>query len=557
MPDATSLRSVGTVAGMPVTPTSTAPAIADLDSLAFENRFTQELPADPDPSNHRRQVHGAAFSRVAPKPVAGPRTLAWVPEVADLLGLDPTLCASDDFADVFGGNRVPEGADPFAMAYGGHQFGSWAGQLGDGRAIALGEVVDRLGGHQTLQLKGAGPTPYSRGADGRAVLRSSVRELLCSEAMHHLGIPTTRALSLVLTGDEVVRDVLYDGNPAPERGAVVCRVAPSFIRFGTFQLPASREDEALLRQLVSFTIERDFPHLLEQHEIFEDRLAAWFDEVCDRSASLVVDWMRVGFVHGVLNTDNLSILGLTIDYGPYGWLESFDPGWTPNTTDAGQRRYRYGAQPQVVHWNLAQLGSALLPLIEDAAPLQAALDRYGERYHERFRAMMAERLGWGLHREGDDEVTSALFEVLQRTETDQVLFYRDLACVPIAADATDAALLAPLADAWYRPEEVAGEVRGALVTWLRSWAARAREGGIADDERRHRMDAVNPRFVLRNYLAQEAIDLADEGDAGLMHELLDTLRHPYDEQPGRERFAARRPEWARTRVGCSMLSCSS
>jgi serine/tyrosine/threonine adenylyltransferase len=529
---------------------------AALDRLPFDNRFTALLPADPETSNHRRQVH-AAYSRVLPTPVSAPVTLAWSPEVADLLGISPDVCQSEEFALVFGGNRVPSGADPFAACYGGHQFGSWAGQLGDGRAIALGEVRDREGGHQTLQLKGAGPTPYSRSADGRAVLRSSVREFLCSEAMHHLGIPTTRALSLVATGDLVVRDVLYDGNPAPEPGAVVCRVAPSFTRFGTFQLPAARGDLDLLRALVEVTIRTDLPHLATPDRPFEAQVAALFDEVGRRSAALVVDWMRVGFVHGVLNTDNLSILGLTIDYGPYGWLEDFDPGWTPNTTDAGMGRYRYGAQPQVVHWNLLQLANALVLLTDDAEPLQAGLDAYGRAYHEGFRSMMAERLGWGAHRDGDDALVSRLFEVLQRTEVDQVLFYRDLARVPVDPGAGDDDLLAPLADAWYRPEELVGEVRQGVVDWLRAWGRRVGEGGLPDDQRRRRMDAVNPRFVLRNYLAQEAIDAAEAGDPSLVVELLDVLRHPYEEQPGRERFARRRPEWARTRVGCSMLSCSS
>ncbi|MEO5680597.1 MAG: protein adenylyltransferase SelO family protein, partial [Acidimicrobiales bacterium] len=287
-----------------------SPLVTGLDALAFDNHFTRELPGDPDASNRRRQVQGALFSRVAPTPVAAPATLAWSPEVAALLGLDPAVCASDDFAQVFGGNRVPAGADPFAACYGGHQFGSWAGQLGDGRAIALGEVLDAAGQHQTLQLKGAGPTPYSRTADGRAVLRSSLREFLCSEAMHHLGIPTTRALSLVATGDSVQRDVLYDGHPAPEPGAVVCRVAPSFTRFGSFQLPASRGELDVLRQLVDFTIRNDFPHLAGAGP-FEAQIGTMFAEVAQRTAELVVHWMRVGFVHGVLNTDNMSILGLT------------------------------------------------------------------------------------------------------------------------------------------------------------------------------------------------------------------------------------------------------
>jgi uncharacterized protein YdiU (UPF0061 family) len=527
-----------------------------LDRLPFDNRFTRDLPADPERTQRRRQVEGAAFSRIEPTPVAAPRLLAWSPELAAQLGLDEATVTSQDFADVFAGNRVPSGADPFAMTYGGHQFGSWAGQLGDGRAIALGEIVDRDGQHQTLQLKGAGPTPYSRTADGRAVLRSSLREFLCSEAMHHLGIPTTRALSLVATGDLVVRDMLYDGHPAAEPGAVVCRVAPSFTRFGNFQLPASRGDLDLLRRLVEYTIRTDFPHLApaEGEPVDEATIGAWFHEVCARTATLVVHWMRVGFVHGVLNTDNLSILGLTIDYGPYGWLEDFDPSWTPNTTDAATRRYRYGQQPQVAHWNLLQLANAIAPLFaDDLTPLQEAIDGYGERYRHEFEAMLAARLGWGTWRDGDDELTGALFQALVRTEVDQVIFFRDLARVPADEAVTDEALLAPLADAWYSPEEVVGDVRQAFADWLRAWAARVRE-----HDGRAVMDSLNPRFVLRNYLAQEAIDAIEQhDDPSLLHELHDVLRHPYDEQPGKERFSAKRPEWARTRVGCSMLSCSS
>ena len=540
---------------------STRPLVVALDELPFDNRFVAELPADPDPSNHRRPVHGAAFSRVRPTPVADPHTLAWSPEVADLLGLDPALCDSEDFAQVFAGNREPKGSDPFAACYGGHQFGSWAGQLGDGRAIAIGEVVDVNGRRQTLQLKGAGPTPYSRTADGRAVLRSSLREFLCSEAMHHLGVPTTRALSLVVTGDDVVRDVMYDGHPMPEPGAVVCRVAPSFTRFGTFELPASRGDVKLLRALLEYTLRHDFPHLAEDRAdaSTEELAALMFAEVCQRTASLVVDWMRVGFVHGVLNTDNMSILGLTIDYGPYGWLESFDPDWTPNTTDAATHRYRFGAQPEVAHWNLVQLANAMVVLTDDPGPLESALNDYPDVYRRLFTGMMTERLGWNEPAEGDDALIRDLFVMLTKTETDFVRFFRDLARVPVEVDNTvdDEDLLRPLDGAWYQPDELVGDVRAAVVAWLRTWGQRVRAGGLTDNDRRRRMDAANPRFVLRNYLAQEAIDAAEKGDAGLLHELLDVLRRPYDEQPGRERFADRRPEWARHRVGCSMLSCSS
>jgi serine/tyrosine/threonine adenylyltransferase len=536
-----------------------AATISNLDSLPFDNAFTKSLPSDPVPDNRRRQVQGAAFSRVVPTPVAAPKTLAWSPEVAGLLGIPADVCDSDDFAAVFGGNRIPEGADPFAMSYGGHQFGNWAGQLGDGRAIAIGEVRDVRGGHQTLQLKGPGPTPYSRTADGRAVLRSSIREFLCSEAMFHLGVPTTRALSLVLTGDDVVRDMLYDGNPAAEPGAIVCRVAPSFVRFGTFQLPASRGDIDLLRQLVEHTIRRDFSELLDGSSIVnESVIARFFDIVCERTVSLVVHWMRVGFVHGVLNTDNMSILGLTIDYGPYGWLENFDSGWTPNTTDAGGKRYRYGAQPQVVHWNLVQLANSLVPLINDPAPLQASIDRFSDMYAEQFRAMMATRLGWGTHRGlADDQVTQHLWGVFGSTEVDQVIFYRRLALVPTSPNSTDDELLSPLEPAWYQPDEIDGEVRNGLVKWLRAWGSRAAASGLCDTERVAAMNSTNPKFVLRNYLAQQIIDAATGGNYEPLQEMLEVLRHPYDEQPGREQLAAKRPEWARHRVGCSMLSCSS
>ena len=530
-------------------------------ALCFDNRFTAELPGDPDLTNRRRQVSGAAYSRVSPTAVAAPVTLAWSTEVAELLGLDAATCESEDFAQVFGGNRVPEGADPFAMVYGGHQFGNWAGQLGDRRAIALGEVIDRHGDRQMLQLKGAGPTPYSRTADGRAVLRSSIREFLCSEAMFHLGVPTTRALSLVATGDLVVRDMLYDGNPEPEPGAVVCRVAPTFIRFGNFQLPAARDDVETLRALVEFTMRTHFPAIWDDlaHPTFEAKVEAWFAEVARSTARLVVEWMRVGFVHGVLNTDNMSILGLTIDFGPYGWLESFDPNWTPNTTDAGQRRYRFSAQPQIAGWNLSQLASALAVLTDGTDGLQAAMDGYGEQFDSGFASMMTERLGWGAPSDGDAELINALFALLATTETDYVLFLRNLARVkfdPTGLIADDD-LVAPLIEAYYTPAELTGDVLVATAEWLRKWAQRADDSGMDDAERIAVMNSRNPRFVLRNWLAQEVIDAATAGNTAPISELLDVLRHPYDEQPGREHFAERRPEWARVRVGCSMLSCSS
>ncbi len=310
-----------------------------LADLRFDDRFVRELPGDPDTSNRRRQVLGACYSRVAPTPVAQPQLLAYSREIAEQLGLSQQACESDEFAQVFAGNRLLPGMEPYAARYGGHQFGHWAGQLGDGRAITLAEVVARDGSRQELQLKGAGRTPYSRTADGRAVLRSSLREFLCSEAMSWLGVPTTRALSLVATGEAVIRDMFYDGNPRPEPGAVVCRVAPTFVRFGNFQILTAHGEHDLLKRLTDFLIADHYPDLDAGDP---DVYAKLLGEVCRRTAHMIVHWQRVGFVHGVMNTDNMSALGLTIDYGPYGWLEPYEPDWPPNTTDAGQGRDRFG-----------------------------------------------------------------------------------------------------------------------------------------------------------------------------------------------------------------------
>ncbi len=528
-----------------------------LESLNFDNRFTQLLPADPEPGNFRRQVRGACFSRVLPTTVRAPKLIGYSREVGELLDLTFDPFISTEFAEVFAGNRILTGMDPFAMCYGGHQFGNWAGQLGDGRAINLGEVVNQRGQRWMLQLKGAGPTPYSRTADGLAVLRSSLREFLCSEAMYHLGVPTTRALSLVLTGEQVVRDMFYDGNPQHEPGAVVCRVAPSFTRFGNFQIFSSREDVSTLRQLVDHTIRTDFPALGEPSP---DVYAAWFAEVCRTTAELMVHWLRVGFVHGVMNTDNMSILGLTIDYGPYGWLENYDPGWTPNTTDASGRRYRYGQQPQVALWNLAQLANALVPIFESTEPLQAGIDLYSSTFNHQCRDMLTSKLGLSPQEDQDDtNLTSDLLEVLQLTETDMAIFYRQLAQIPLdhTQQFSDAQLLLPLQPAYYLPESLTEEHRQRTAEWIRRYQARVRQEGLSDAERRDRMNKVNPKYVLRNYLAQMAIDQAEQGDSSMIAELLEVLRHPYDEQPEYEQHAGKRPEWARHRPGCSMLSCSS
>ncbi len=533
--------------------------ITRLDDLIFDNRFIRELPADPETANHRRQVTGACYSRVIPTKVSRPQLVAFSREVADLLDLSDELCGSEEFLQVFSGNRLSSGMEPYATCYGGHQFGYWAGQLGDGRAINLGEIINRRGQRWALQLKGAGPTPYSRNADGLAVLRSSIREFLCSEAMFHLGVPTTRALSVVLTGDAVIRDMFYNGHPKAEPGAIVCRVAPSFTRFGNFQILAARGELDLLRQLADYTVRTDFPHLGEPSKaVYCD----WFTEVCRRTAEMIVHWQRVGFVHGVMNTDNMSILGLTIDYGPYGWLENYDPNWTPNTTDAEERRYRFGHQPQIAFWNLGQLANAIYPLIEQVDPLQQAMNIYTSTFEQGWHAMMAGKLGLKAYQsDSDDALFSELLMLLQMVETDMTIFYRRLALIKKDEESPNEmngdTMLMPFREAYYVPEQLTPEYKTRLRDWLQRYRQRLRRDGTLDETRRRNMNAVNPKYVLRNYLAQLAIDKAEQGDFRMVNDLLELLRHPYDEQVGKEEFAVKRPDWARSRAGCSMLSCSS
>jgi len=516
--------------------------------LNFDNRYVRELPGEPLRSPLPRQVHGAFWSPIEPTPVAAPRLLAHSREVAAALDLDDAAMASPMLLEALAGNRLLPGMAAYASCYGGHQFGQWAGQLGDGRAILLGEAINRRGERFELQLKGAGPTPYARRADGRAVLRSSLREFLCSEAMHHLGVPTTRALSLVATGETVIRDMFYDGHPVAEPGAVVCRVAPSFIRFGHFELPAARNDVDLLRRLVAFTIDRDFPGFASDTPV---EIVRWFTEVCERTGRLIAHWMRVGFVHGVMNTDNMSIIGLTIDYGPYGWVDNFDPGWTPNTTDASSRRYCFARQPAIARWNLERLADALAALLPRPDDLLAGLERYDEAYASDFCTAYAAKLGLREWRHDDAQLLEDLFALMHRAEIDMTAFFRSLALLDPERPQPQL-----FDDTFYRADLRQRHGPG-LAGWLQRYAARLRLDGRPPELRVAAMNAVNPRFVLRNYLAQQAIDRADQGDGQMIHELLEVLRRPYDEQPGREAFSARRPDWARHRAGCSMLSCSS
>ncbi|MCB5189480.1 YdiU family protein [Methylobacillus arboreus] len=517
--------------------------------LTFDNKFLQELPGDPETTNQLRQVFHACWSRVMPTPVSAPRLLAWSREMLEELELSEQEIQSPDWVNALAGNGFIPGMEPYAMCYGGHQFGHWAGQLGDGRAISLGEVVNSRGRRWELQLKGAGVTPYSRMADGRAVLRSSVREFLCSEAMHHLGIPTTRALSLVQTGDFVIRDMFYNGNPQAEKGAIVCRVSPSFVRFGNFEIFSMREDRETLQAMVDFTIDRDFPELRDYPE--EERVAEWFAIVCARTARLIAHWMRVGFVHGVMNTDNMSILGLTIDYGPYGWVDNFDPGWTPNTTDAAGRRYCFGRQPDIARWNLERLAQALYSLKPEREIYDEGLMLYDQVYNKEWAGILAAKFGFSGWRDEYEPLVNEAFDLMYHAEVDMTEFFRKLAEVDVETPA-----LAILQSAFYSPA-LLDTFKPRFEQWLKRYCQLTQADGREPAERVATMNRVNPRYVLRNYLAQQAIDLADTGDTSMIDELLEVLRKPYEEQPGKERFAALRPDWARHKAGCSMLSCSS
>ena len=462
------------------------------------------------------------------------------------LGFSDQDIQSNQFLEVMTGNSIIENSKPFAMCYAGHQFGNWAGQLGDGRAINLGEIKN-----WALQLKGAGPTPYSRTADGLAVLRSSIREYLCSEAMHHLGVPTTRALSLSLTGDQVLRDVLYDGNPAYEKGAIVSRVAQSFLRFGNFEVFAARNDLKNLKILADYTIKSHFSHLGNPcKEVY----LKFFQEITNKTLEMIIHWQRVGFVHGVMNTDNMSILGLTIDYGPYGWLEGFDFGWTPNTTDKQHKRYRYGNQPTIGLWNLYQLANALYPLIDETAPLEEILEGYKSNFEKKSQDMMRAKLGLILAKETDINLIQSLEDNLQAIETDMTIFFRLLSSFKKEQPEKGIELIQ---NAFYTPEKLVGKVLTDWKRWFVSYAKRLEKETISYEERKQHMMTTNPKYVLRNYMAQMAIDKAETDNFSLIEELYQVLKNPYDEQPEFQYWFAKRPEWARHKVGCSMLSCSS
>jgi serine/tyrosine/threonine adenylyltransferase len=463
-----------------------------------------------------------------PTPLPAPYLVAVSEPAAALIGLKPEQLA--DSVDILIGNAVPDRSLPLAAVYSGHQFGVWAGQLGDGRAILFGEV-DTAQGPMELQWKGAGLTPYSRMGDGRAVLRSSIREFLCSEAMHALGIPTSRALSVAGSDQGVMRETV-------ETSAVVVRMAPSFVRFGSFEHWFYRNKSDELKILADYVIDRFYPELRAEDNPYVGLLR----EVTVRTAHMIAHWQAVGFMHGVMNTDNMSILGLTIDYGPFGLMEAFDPGHICNHTDQ-QGRYSYSNQPQVGHWNCYALGQALLPLIGEVEAAQAALDVYQPAFAAKLDELLHAKLGLTQleqHADADRALFDGMFALMQANGVDFTLFFRRLS----GLRAADASGDEPLRDLFID--------RPAFDAWAIQYRERLQAEASDDAQRQLAMNKINPKYVLRNYLAQVAIEKAQNKDFSEVERLLAVLQRPYDEQPEHDHYAALPPDWAsHLEVSCS------
>lgn len=353
-----------------------------------------------------------------------------------------------------------------------------------------------------------------------------------------------------MTGDAVLRDVLYNGNPDYEKGAVVCRVAPSFIRFGNFQLLAARNDYENLKKLADYTIKYFFP---ECEVIGKEKYLLFYKSIVNNTLKMIIEWQRVGFVHGVMNTDNMSILGLTIDYGPYGWLENFDPKWTPNTTDAQEKRYQFGNQPDIALWNLMQLGNALYPLIDDLSAMEKILHQYQLDFDDQFYKMMQKKLG--LESDFDKKLHTDLNLNLTASETDMTIFFRNLAS--IEKNDTPENALNKISNSFYNPENIKGNLKESWLKWLSVYIQKINIDHKSDLDRKTAMNLVNPKYIFRNYMAQMAIDAAEKEDYSLINELYELLKKPYSEQPENEKWFKKRPDWAREKIGCSMLSCSS
>ena len=486
-----------------------------LHQLNFENTFA-------------RLPH-TFYTRLNPTPLPAPYLISFNPEAAQLIDLDSAEISRADFAEHFSGNRLPPKAEPLAMLYAGHQFGQFVPQLGDGRAILLGEIRNRAGELWDIQLKGAGITPYSRQGDGRAVLRSSIREYLCSEAMHGLGIPTSRALCIVGSDEEVYRERI-------ETAAVLTRLSPSHVRFGSFEVFFYRGQHEHIATLADYVIARHFPDLADA----KDKYLQLLNEVTQRTARLMAQWQAVGFSHGVMNTDNMSILGLTFDYGPFGFMEAYNPGHICNHSDP-HGRYAFDQQPQVGLWNLDCLAQALSPLIPRESA-ESVLDGYAPAFYEHHTQLMGEKLGLSSAAHEDIPLISALLEMMQASQLDYTNLFRSLGDFNSAPDANNSQLRDQFID------------RTAFDAWAASYRARLQHEPDTDSGRKVRMNAANPKYILRNYLAQAAIEKAEKDrDFSEIDRLLKLLSKPFEEQPEMKNYAATPPEWAQQ----ISVSCSS
>ena len=492
-----------------------------LETLNFSNSFS-------------RRLNEGIYSRLAPTPLQDSHLVAFNPQAATLVDLHPHEAQRPEFVRYFGGHQPLPGSDPLAMLYAGHQFGHYVPQLGDGRAILLGEVTNHEGERWELQLKGAGITPFSRRGDGRAVLRSTVREYLCSEAMHGLGIPTTRALCMTGSEEEVYRERI-------EKGAMLVRMAPSHVRFGSFEVFYYRNQFERIQALADYVIEHHFPHLHGK----QDRYMELFREVTLRTAELISQWQQVGFAHGVMNTDNMSILGLTLDYGPFGFLDDYDPGFICNHSDYSGR-YAFDRQPRIGRWNLSCLGQAMLPLFqgkpeEAAAQANAVLDEYEPYFHRHYALGMRRKLGLKSRQETDHDLLVELLSLMQGSAVNYTRFFRALSDF----DSSLSAKNDNLRDQFIN--------RDAFDAWADRYATRLRSEGSNDVARREEMKRVNPKYILRNYLAQQAIEMAETGDYSEIETLHRILQKPFDEQPEFEAYANAPPDWGKTLE----ISCSS
>ncbi len=504
--------------------------------------FIKKFPGDFSDNPMQRNTPKVLFATTKPAGFDKPEMIAFNEALSEEIGLGTF---EDKDLDFLVGNNLPENIQTYATAYAGHQFGNWAGQLGDGRAILAGEIINEQGKRTEIQWKGSGATPYSRHADGRAVLRSSVREYLMSEAMYHLGVPTTRALSLAFTGENVVRDIMYNGNPQFEKGAVVIRTAASFLRFGHFELMSAQGEYKTLQDLADFTIENYFPEITSSGP---QKYKDFFENICTRTADLMVEWFRVGFVHGVMNTDNMSILGLSIDYGPYSMMDEYDLNFTPNTTDLPGRRYAFGKQGQISQWNLWQLANALHALIKDEKFLEDALNRYGNYFWEAHDAMLRRKFGFDELRKDDEEFFTNWQGLMQELQLDHTLFFNQLE------------KLGPDND----PKELFGSTSYTLLneeklrkmkSFITQYESRINSNTISKEDSLAMMKKANPKFILRNYLLYECIEEISNGKREMLNKLTKALENPYEEVF--PEFSAKRPTGYDDIAGCSTLSCSS